>query len=75
MVKSFLTQHNNETVAKESSVKSEPKDERVPLMMETSLLDEIDGYRIAHKVWSRGEAIRKLVKLGLEKEMPVSAGE
>jgi metal-responsive CopG/Arc/MetJ family transcriptional regulator len=71
----FLRNIIKKLLQKEVSVKAEPKDERVPLMMEASLLDQIDGYRLAHKVWSRGEAIRKLVKVGLEKEMPASAGE
>ena len=56
-------------------MKKEPKDERVPIVMEASLLDQIDDYRLAHKIWSRSEAIRGLVKIGLGKEMPAPAGE
>jgi metal-responsive CopG/Arc/MetJ family transcriptional regulator len=53
----------------------EPTDQRVPLMMEASLLDQIDAYRLSKKIWSRAEAIRHLIRGGLEKEMPAAAGE
>ncbi|WP_313760195.1 hypothetical protein [Rhizobium sp.] len=56
-------------------MQKEPTDQRVPLMMEASLLDKIDNYRLSRKIWSRAEAIRNLIRGGLEKEMPVSTGE
>jgi metal-responsive CopG/Arc/MetJ family transcriptional regulator len=56
-------------------MQKEPADQRVPLMMEASLRDQIDAYRLSKKIWSRAEAIRKLIRGGLEKEMPAPAGE
>lgn len=56
-------------------MQKEPTDQRVPLMMEASLLDQIDAYRLSKRIWSRAEAIRNLIRGGLEKEMPAAAGE
>jgi metal-responsive CopG/Arc/MetJ family transcriptional regulator len=56
-------------------MQKEPTDQRVPLMMEASLLNQIDDYRLSKKIWSRAEAIRNLIRGGLEKEMPASAGK
>lgn len=50
-------------------MKKEPTDKRIPLMMEESLLNQIDDYRLSKKIWSRGEAIRNLIRGGLEAEM------
>ncbi|WP_313611013.1 hypothetical protein [Rhizobium sp.] len=47
----------------------EPTDQRVPLMMEASLLEKVDEYRLSNKVWSRGKAIRQLIESGLKAEM------
>lgn len=56
-------------------MKKEPKEERVPLVMEPSLLERIDAYRFGLRIGSRSEAIRRLIKAGLEgKEMPAPAG-
>lgn len=52
----------------------EPKDERIPIMMEASLLERVETYRFTNRIGSRGEAIRRLVREGLEKEMPAPAG-
>ncbi|MBY3332506.1 hypothetical protein HFN98_18015 [Rhizobium laguerreae] len=56
-------------------MRKEPTDQRVPLMMEASLLNQIDDYRLSKKIWSRAGAIRSLIRGGLEKEMPAPAGE
>ncbi len=56
-------------------MQKEPTDQRVPLMMEASLLDQIDTYRLSKKIWSRAEAIRNLIRAGLEKEIPAATGE
>jgi metal-responsive CopG/Arc/MetJ family transcriptional regulator len=45
------------------------------MMMETSLLEKIDAYRITNRIWSRSEAIRTLINESLQRETPVSAGE
>ena len=44
---------------------TEPKDQRVPLMMTRSELKALDDWSFARRIRSRGEAIRQLVKLGL----------
>lgn len=56
-------------------MKKEPKEQRVPMVMEPSLLQKIETYRFAERIASRSEAIRRLIKSGLSKEMPASAGE
>ncbi|WP_157951565.1 hypothetical protein [Agrobacterium pusense] len=58
-------------------MKREPTDQRVPLMMEESLLDRVDEYRLSKRIWSRGKAIRQLIECGLkaEEESPVTTGE
>lgn len=58
----------------ERIVKKEAKEQRVPLVMEPSLLQRIDTYRFGLRIGSRSEAIRQLIKAGLEKEMPAPAG-
>jgi len=59
----------------ENRLDKEPKELRIPLMMEASLLEQIDQFRLTYKIWSRGEAIRKLVREGLQKEIPAPTGE
>jgi hypothetical protein len=44
----------------------EPKDQRVHLLMTASELKAIDDWSFAQRIRSRGEAIRKLVALGLK---------
>ncbi|WLR94218.1 hypothetical protein [Shinella zoogloeoides] len=56
-------------------MEKEPKEERVPMVMEASLLQRIEAYRFGKRIGSRSEAIRQLIKVGLEKEMPAPAGE
>lgn len=46
---------------------NEPKDQRIPLLMSASELEAVDDWAFARRIRSRGEAIRRLVRLGLEK--------
>ncbi|WP_172965698.1 hypothetical protein [Agrobacterium sp. FDAARGOS_525] len=54
-------------------MKKEPTDQRVPLMMEESLLEKVDEYRLSKRIWSRGKAIRQLIECGLKAEMSALA--
>jgi hypothetical protein len=45
---------------------TEPKDQRVVMMMTRSELKAVDDWRFAWRISSRGEAMRQLVALGLE---------
>ncbi len=57
-------------------MQKEPKEARIPLMMEPSLVDAIDTYRFSNRIGSRAEAVRRLVRESLEsKGMPAPAGE
>jgi metal-responsive CopG/Arc/MetJ family transcriptional regulator len=56
-------------------VQKEMKEQRVPLMMEASLLQQIDTYRFTNRIGSRGEAMRRLLKEALEKEKPASSAK
>ena len=49
-----------------SLMPDEPIDQRVALVMRASELREVDDWSFAHRIRSRGEAIRRLIKLGLE---------
>jgi hypothetical protein len=44
----------------------EPKDVRLPLMVTRSEAEAIDDWRFQNRVATRAEAIRRLIKLGLE---------
>lgn len=44
----------------------EPKDQRIPVLMSASELKAIDDWSFEQRIRSRGEAIRRLVALGLE---------
>jgi len=46
----------------------EKKEQRVHLMMEPSLRDQIDTYRFANRIGTRAEAIRSLVLAALPPE-------
>lgn len=46
-------------------MKKEPKDQRIPLMMESTLVDQIDDYRFANRIATRAEAVRSLIKKAL----------
>lgn len=42
------------------------KDVRVPIVMSQEELDALDEWRAQHKIWSRGEAIRRLIADGIK---------
>lgn len=44
----------------------EPKDVRLPVMVTRSEAEAIDEWRFANRVPTRAEAIRRLIRLGLE---------
>lgn len=48
----------------------EKKDVRIQLVMSPSELDKLDEWRARHRIWSRSEAIRRLVSEGIEREVP-----
>ncbi len=39
--------------------------ERVPMFMAKSEVEAIDDWRLERRIWSRSEAIRQLIELGL----------
>lgn len=43
----------------------ELKDQRIPIMMTSSEVTEIDDWSFQHRIRSRGEAIRRLCQIGL----------
>jgi hypothetical protein len=45
---------------------TEPKDQRVPVMMTASELKAVDDWSFEQRIRSRGEAIRRLIALGLK---------
>ena len=45
---------------------TEPKDQRVIIMMTASELKAVDDWSFARRIRSRGEAIRQLLALGLK---------
>jgi metal-responsive CopG/Arc/MetJ family transcriptional regulator len=46
------------------------KTERLPFMCEKNLLDEIDNYSYSNRIRTRAEAIRRLIKVGLQAAAP-----
>lgn len=44
----------------------EKKDVRVPIVMSQAEVDALDEWRAANKIWSRGDAIRRLVAEGIK---------
>lgn len=48
---------------------TEPKDQRVPVMMTASEIKALDDWSFARRIRSRSEAIRQLVALGLRRRM------
>jgi hypothetical protein len=53
--------------AAEDAKTTELYDRRVTIMYTDSDVAMIDDWRIKERIWSRGDAIRRLVLLGLEK--------
>lgn len=45
----------------------EKKDVRIQLVMSQSELEKLDEWRAQHRIWSRSEAIRRLVSDGIER--------
>jgi hypothetical protein len=45
---------------------TEPKNQRVPVMMTSSELKAVDDWSFEQRIRSRGEAIRRLIALGLK---------
>lgn len=43
-----------------------PKEQRIPLMMENSMVEEIDDFRFSNRIATRAEAIRTLIKMSLK---------
>ena len=54
---------------------TEPKDVRLPLMMTRSELAAIDTWRHANHIATRAEAMRRLIKFGLETTSQRQAAE
>lgn len=59
----------------EKSMEKEARDARIPIMMEPGLVERIDTFRFSNRIGTRAEAVRQLIKSGLEKEMPAQAGQ
>lgn len=54
----------------------EKKDVRVQLVMSQSEIDALDEWRAANKIWSRSDAIRRLVAEGVKpQEQSAEASE
>ena len=51
---------------------AEPKTERVTIMMAASELKAVDDWSFGQRIRSRGEAIRRLIQMGLD-AAPASA--
>lgn len=48
------------------SAEKELKDQRIPIMMSNSELTALDDWSFKNRIRSRGEAIRRLIHIGLE---------
>jgi metal-responsive CopG/Arc/MetJ family transcriptional regulator len=44
----------------------EKKDVRIQLVISQSEIDVLDEWRAKHRIWSRSEAIRKLIERGIK---------
>lgn len=53
----------------------EKKDVRVPIVMSQAEVDALDEWRAANKIWSRGDAIRRLVAEGIKQPRKPSNGQ
>lgn len=51
----------------------EPITERMVTPMPRSLIEKVDDYRFANRVTSRSEAVRQLLKLGIQSAKAASA--
>ena len=50
----------------------EKKDVRVQLVISQSEIDALDEWRAKHKIWSRSDAIRRLIASGIAQDMKPS---
>jgi|GEM_PF-1966189 len=50
------------------------RDKRMPVMLSQAELDAIEKYRFENRVATRAEAVRRLVKIGLEVAEEEAAG-
>ncbi|MBB3289916.1 MULTISPECIES: hypothetical protein [unclassified Rhizobium] len=53
---------------------SEAKTERVPIMFEKGLIEQVDEYRFGNRISTRAKAIRELVKEGLNAKQTEKGG-
>ncbi|WP_431861309.1 ribbon-helix-helix protein, CopG family [Azospirillum sp.] len=51
----------------------EKKDVRIQLVMSPSELEKLDEWRAKRRIWSRSEAIRRLVSEGIDKDAGAAA--
>lgn len=54
------------------SAEKELKDQRIPIMMSESELTAVDDWSFKNRIRSRGEAIRRLIHIGLEADLRAS---
>lgn len=48
----------------------EKKDARIQIVMAPSDVEALDEWRAKHKIWSRSDAIRRLVADGIKRDNP-----
>jgi len=53
----------------------ERKDVRIQLVISQSEIDALDEWRAKHKIWSRSDAIRRLIEQGIKSEPPPAKDE
>jgi hypothetical protein len=53
----------------------ERKDQRLALMIEPTLVGQIDTYRFSNRIGSQAEAMRALIRKGLEAETKTATSE
>jgi metal-responsive CopG/Arc/MetJ family transcriptional regulator len=51
----------------------EKKDVRIQLVISQSEIDALDEWRARFKIWSRSDAIRRLIEAGIKNEPPKKA--
>ncbi len=44
------------------------RDERIQLVISQSEIDALDDWRARHKIWSRSDAIRRLIEKGIKED-------
>lgn len=48
----------------------EKRDVRIQLVISQSEIDALDDWRARFKIWSRSDAIRRLIEEGIKREPP-----